>query len=192
MLLKFFKIKIMKYIFFIIGVVFLLSACSVTQIKIEPLNLTNALVVAQQDKTEDRYNLELAIIDAMRDNDILAKSSLNLVKQGQDPVILASDSIQRKLSNEGINTYMLVSVRGYDRSYNATKNIPSMKDELHSGHLFQIWRESARSVTFTIIFYRNEVPVHYELMKLRAGKSKAKMLERLTKKMDNRMKNAWK
>lgn len=182
----------MKYTLYVFGLFFLLNSCAVTEIAIEPLNLSNALVVAQQDKTEDRYNLELAVIDAMRSNDILAKSSLNIVKQGQDPIILASDSIKRQLSNEGIDTYMLISVRGYDRNFNATKNIPSMKDELRSGHLFQIWRESASSVTFTIIFYRNEIPVHYELMKVRTGKDEAQVLERISKKINNRITKAWK
>jgi hypothetical protein len=188
----FFKEIKMKYTIYFFSLVFVLGGCAVTQIQIEPLNLSNVLVVAQQDKTEDRYNLELAVIDAMRKNNILAKSSLNIVKQGQDPIILASDSIQRKLSNEGINTYMLISVRGYDRNFNATKNIPSLKEELRSGHLFQIWRKSVRSVTFTIIFYRNEIPVHYELMKIRTGKDQEKVLERLSKRIDNRIKNAWK
>ncbi len=183
----------MKYlIVLLVGMLFIFSGCSVTQIKIDPINLTNVLVVAQQDKTEDRYNLELAVIDAMRNNNINARSSLNIVKQGQDPAILANDSIQRKLTNEGIDTYMLISVRGYDRNFNATQNIPSMGEELRSGHLFQIWRKSAKSVTFTIIFYRNRIPIHYELMKIRTGKNQEQVLERLTKKMDNRISRAWK
>ena len=158
----------------------------------EPLNLENALVVAMQDKTEDRYTLELGIIELLRKHNILAKSSLNILKNGQDPTILASDSIKGKLSNEGVNTYMLISVRGFNKRFNPSKNIPSLKDELRSGHLFPIWRETASTVTFTIIFYRNAVPVHYELIRVRAGNSRDKMMKRLIKKMERRITKEWK
>ena len=158
----------------------------------EPLNLDNALVVAMQDKMEDRYTLELAVIELLRKHNVLAKSSLNILKDGQDPMILASDSIKRNLSNAGVNTYMLISVRGFNKRFNPSQNIPALKDELRSGHLFPIWRETASTVTFTIIFYRNEVPVHYELIRVRAGNSVDKMMKRLVKQMERRLTRSWK
>lgn len=158
----------------------------------DPLSLTNALVVAQQDKLEDQYTLELAVVEMLRSNDINAKASLNILRQGQDPSILASDSIQRKLSNTGIDTYMLISVRGYDKRFNPSSNIQNLTEELRAGHLFQLWRETASSVSFTVLFYRNGIPVFYDLIRVRAGGSKDAMMKRLMKKLDKKVKKSWK
>lgn len=158
----------------------------------ENLNLNNVLVIAQQDKLEDRYTLEIAMLELMRSNDIVAKSSLNLLKQGQDPSVLASDSVSRKLANDGIDTYLLISVRGYDTRFNPSQNLPELKEELRSGHLFPLWRESASTVTFTFLFYRNGIPAHYELIRVRAGASKDAMMKKLYRKVEKRLQKKWK
>lgn len=173
-------------------IISLLAFYSLTSIGQEDLNLSNVLVIAQQDKLEDRYTMEIAMLELMRSNDIVAKSSLNILKQGQDPSILASDSITRKLGNDGIDTYLLISVRGYDTRFNPSQNLPELKDELRSGHLFPLWRESASTVTFTFLFYRNGIPAHYELIRVRAGGSKDAMMKKLYRKVEKRLQKDWK
>lgn len=157
----------------------------------QPLNLTNVLVVGQQDKLQDQYTLELAVLELMQENNINAKASLNVIKQGQGPTVLASDSIQRKLVNEGIDTYMLISVRGYDKRFNPSSNVQSMEDELSAGHLFKLWRESASTITFTVIFYRNNIPARYDLIRVRAGNSEDKMMKRLKRKVEKLITKEW-
>lgn len=157
----------------------------------QSLNLKNVVVVAQQDKLKDQYTLELAIVELMRDNNVNAIASLNIVPDGRDPVVLATDSLQRNLLNKGFDTYMLVSVRGYDKRFNPPENLVNMKEELSAGHLFQLWRESASTVTFTVIFYRNNVPAHSELIRVRARGSKDKMMKGFTRKMERRLKKGW-
>lgn len=173
-------------------IISLLAFYSLTSFGQEDLNLSNVLVIAQQDKLEDRYTMEIAMLELMRSNDIVAKSSLNILKQGQDPSILASDSITRKLGNDGIDTYLLISVRGYDTRFNPSQNLPELKDELRSGHLFPLWRESASTVTFTFLFYRNGIPAHYELIRVRAGGSKDAMMKKLYRKVEKRLQKDWK
>lgn len=173
-------------------IISLLAFYSLTSFGQEDLNLNNVLVIAQQDKLEDRYTMEIAMLELMRSNDIVAKSSLNILKQGQDPSILASDSITRKLGNDGIDTYLLISVRGYDTRFNPSQNLPELKDELRSGHLFPLWRESASTVTFTFLFYRNGIPAHYELIRVRAGGSKDAMMKKLYRKVEKRLQKDWK
>lgn len=179
----------MKKLVFILGLLlFSLAVKSQDQ----PLNLENVLVVGQQDKLQDQYTLELAILELMQKNNINAKASLNVIKQGQDPTILASDSIQRKLANQGIDTYMLVSVRGYDKRFNPSSNIQKMDEELRAGHLFKLWRESASTITYTVIFYRNNIPARYDLIRVRAGNSEEKAMKRLSKKIDKLIQKEWK
>lgn len=173
-------------------IISLLAFYSLTSFGQEDLNLSNVLVIAQQDKLEDRYTMEIAMLELMRSNDIVAKSSLNILKQGQDPSILASDSITRKLGNDGIDTYLLISVRGYDTRFNPSQNLPELKDELRSGHLFPLWRESASTVTFTFLFYRNGIPAHYELIRVRAGGTKDAMMKKLYRKVEKRLQKDWK
>ncbi len=158
----------------------------------ERLRLENVVVVAQQDRLEDKYSLELAVIDVMQANNIRAKSSLNVVKQGEDPVILASEETQKILKADGFDTFMLISVRGYDKRFTPSTNLENMRDELSAGHLFRLWREDANSVSFTVIFYRNNIPVHYDLIRVTSTGSKSAVLKRLSKILNKKIQKEWK
>jgi hypothetical protein len=153
--------------------------------------LTNAVVVAQQDKPEDRYSLEINVLQLLASNGVKTKASLNLVKQGGSPLILSEDSIQKQVLEEGIDTYMLVSVRGYDKKFKPSENILPMEDELNAGHLFPLFRDDVTSVTFSVTFYRNNKPVHYELIKTGNVGSRDAVLKKLLKKLDKRLQKSW-
>ena len=58
--------------------------------------LSNVIVVAQQDKPEDRYSLEINVLQLLASRGINTKASLNIVKQGGSPLILSEDSIQKQ------------------------------------------------------------------------------------------------
>ena len=81
------------------------------------LHLTNALVIGQMDKEEDRYALEVNLTELLTDAGIKAIPSLNIMKLGSDATILAADSIQKKVAAKGVDTYVLISIRGYDKKY---------------------------------------------------------------------------
>ena len=174
------------------NILIIISTCLTTLSFSQSLDLTNVIVVGQQDRLKDQYNLELAVVELMRENDVNAIASLNVLPRGADPTILASDSLQRNLSNKGFDTFMLISVRGYDKRFNPPTNVVDMREELSAGHLFQLWRESAATITFTVTFYRNNVPAHYELIRVRARNSQDKMIKGLYKKMQKRLLRAWK
>jgi len=74
----------------------------------EVFQLTNALVVGQLDKEEDRYAIEVNMTELLTDAGIKATPSLNILKLGSDASILTSDSLQRVVASKGIDTYMLV------------------------------------------------------------------------------------
>lgn len=159
--------------------------------KEEDFKLDNVLIVSQQDKLEDRYSLEVGLISLFNSYEVKTKASLNVIKQGGSPKILLKDSVQRVLKTDGIDTYMLISVRGYDKRFKPSEDIKSLEEELEAGHLFPIYRESASSVTFSIIFYRNGEPIHYELIRTGAVGSRDAVLKKLMRKIDRRMRRKW-
>ncbi len=153
--------------------------------------LTNVVVVAQQDKPEDRYSLEINVLQLLASKGLKTKASLNIVKQGGSPMILSEDSIQKQVLEEGIDTYMLVSVRGYDKRFKPSESSLPMEDELNEGHLFPLYREDVTSVTFSVTFYRNNEPVHYELIKTGNVGSREAVLKKFLKKLDKRLQKSW-
>lgn len=157
----------------------------------EELNLDNVLVIAQQDKQSDRYSLEVALLQLFNQYNIKTKASLNVLKQGGSADVLLTDSLQNKLKSEGIDTYMLISVRGYDKRFRPAENIKSFEEEIKAGHLFPLYRENATSVTFSITFYRDGEPVHYELIKTGTVGSKDAVIKKLLKKMERSLRRDW-
>lgn len=157
----------------------------------EELNLDNVLVIAQQDKQSDRYSLEVALLQMFNQYNIKTKASLNVLKQGGSADVLLTDSLQNKLKSEGIDTYMLISVRGYDKRFRPADEINSFEEEIKAGHLFPLYRENATSVTFSITFYRNGKPVHYELIKTGTVGSKDAVIKKLLKKMERSLRKDW-
>lgn len=157
----------------------------------EELNLDNVLVIAQQDKQPDRYSLEVAILQLFNQYGLKTKASLNVLKQGGSADVLLTDSLQNKLESEGIDTYMLISVRGYDKRFRPAEEINSFEEEIKAGHLFPLYRENATSVTFTITFYRDGKPVHSELIKTGTVGSKDAVIKKLLKKMERSLKRDW-
>jgi hypothetical protein len=155
------------------------------------VRLENVLVVAQQDKLEDRYSMELALTNLMQTNGVTSKSALGVIPQGEFMNVLATEEIQKKVKALGIDTYMLVSVRGYDRSFTPSKNLLGMRDELNAGHMFSFWRESANSISFTVTFYRNNQPIHYELIKIKNGKNREATIGKMVKAFEKRLQKNW-
>lgn len=179
------------YISLIITSLLLSTSITAQNEESEEFKLDNVLVVAQQDKQEDRYSLEVGLIQLFNVYNIKTKASLNVIKQGGSPKILLNDSVQKSLKNEGIDTYMLISVRGYDKRFKPSENIKSLEEELEAGHLFPLYRESATSVTFSIIFYKNGEPVHYELIRTGTVGSKDAVMKKLLKKVDRALRKDW-
>ena len=55
------------------------------------LKLKNAMVVGQLDKSEDRFTMEINFTELLASNGIKAMSSLNVLKEGTNISMLASD-----------------------------------------------------------------------------------------------------
>src|SRR3989338_2815228 len=102
----------MKQLILLIAVI---GLGSISNAQTDSLHPTNALAVSHMDNQEDRYSLEVAISEMLTANQVKNAVSLNILKQGGDPQVLMTDSLTQILAAKGINTLMLVSIRGYDK-----------------------------------------------------------------------------
>lgn len=167
-----------------------LNVLGIAQMK--NLDLTNALVVGQLDKPEDRYSLESLFTEILVEGGVKAMPALNVLRMGSDPIALASDSVQQKLKLKGIDTYVLVSVRGYDKRYKRAQSKDSLKTTLSLGHLFPIYRDEVVSVSFEFMFYRNGELVAADLIRCGNVSSRDTVLKRFRKKTSRRLVRKWK
>lgn len=179
----------MKYVLTLLGIA-LLSVASLAQENGE-LNLTNALVVSHMNNQEDRFSLEVAISEVLAGNGIKNAVSLNMLRQGGDPQVLLTDSVGRILTDKGINTMMLVSIRGYDRKFKLSQQKMTLAEDLAVENLFTLYKEDIVSVTLEFHFYRNGVQVYSDLLKIGGISSRDGVMKKLRKKLGKRVKK-WK
>jgi hypothetical protein len=185
--MKYFNIIAMKlFVAFVFWGYSFQSFCQV-----DKLHLKNALVVGQMDKAEDRYTLEINLTELLSGSGIKAQPSLNMLKMGSDPVLLSSDSIQNILKQKGIDTYVLVSIRGYDKNFKRSQGNQSLYDALGSGNLFPIYREDVTSVTFEFLFFREGKLVAADLLKCGNVSDKDSVIKRFRKHMEKKI-QTWK
>jgi hypothetical protein len=160
--------------------------------QVNDLHLTNALVVGQLDKPEDRYTVEINLTELLTDAGIKAIPSLNMMKLGSDASLLAKDSIQKVIAAKGIDTYVIVSVRGFDRNFKPTKRSDDLNSALGAGSLFPIYREEVVSVSFEFLFYRNGQFVGSDIVKCGNVSERDTVIKRFRKKLSKRIVKKWK
>jgi len=161
------------------------------QLQAQQVKLTNAVVISQFDKEEDRYAMQALMADLLKSYQIKALPVMNVLKQGEDLQHLLQDSIQKMLVQKGFDTYLVVNVRGYDRQFRLSTKIGSLLDELNVGHMFPLFRDEITSITFEFNFFRDNKLIHTELLRLRNVSTKEKVIQKLHKKLPSRIKR-WK
>ena len=166
----------------IVAVIFLTTFSVIGQ-QTAPFQLTNAFIVAQLDRPEEKFSLEINLAELFSEQGVNVFPSLNILKQGQNPTVLASDSVTSILKNKQLDTYVLVSVRGYDRNYRKKSKQTSLIEELSSSHLFPIYRDEIVSLTFEFLFYQNGNQVYSDLLKIKNINNKDSVLKKLHKKL---------
>lgn len=156
------------------------------------VHLTNALVIGQMDKEEDRYSLEINLTELLSEAGIKAMPSLNILKLGSDASLLATDSVQQIVSSKGIDTYILISVRGYDRTFKTTDRKDDLATALNAGNLFPIFRDEIVSVSFEFLFYRNGQLVGSDIVKCGNVSDRESVIKRFRKNVSKRINKKWK
>lgn len=159
--------------------------------QVENLKLKNALVIAQLDQEEDRFSIEINLTELLSTAGIKAVPSLNIMKIGNDAVILASDSIQEMARSMGVDTYMLVSVRGYDKKFKPSSCKDDLQQALSVGNLFPMYRDEIVSVSFEFIFYRNGQCVGSDIVKCGNVSDRESVLKKFRKQITKKITNNW-
>jgi hypothetical protein len=174
----------MKYIFFFL----ILSFSQLYKAQTKNLNLKNALVIGQLDRSEDRYSIEIALTELLADAGVKALPSLNILKVGADVYHLENDSIQNIVTSKGLDTYLTVSVRGYDKRFKLAENRDDFKTAVNVNHLFPLYKDEVITVSFEFTFYRNGNFVGTDIVRCGNVDSRETVLKRFKKKTAKRIK----
>lgn len=158
----------------------------------QKLQLKNALVVAQLDNPEDRYSLEINLTELLVDRGVKAEPSLNYMKVGEDSGILGTDSVLAIMKTKGIDTYCLVSIRGYDKKFKRTQRKDDLNTALEVGSLFDLYRADIVSISFEFKFYRNGEFAYTDIVKCGNVGDRPTVLKRFRKKVGKRIFKKWK
>lgn len=158
----------------------------------QEFKLTNALVVGQLDKEDDRYALEANLVDLLTEEGIKAFPSMNVLKTGESGENLTNDSVKQILQGKGIDTYILVSVRGYDKRFKKPSKGEVLDTALTIGHLYPLYRDDIVSITFEFLFYRNGVYLGSDLVKCGNVSDRDAVIKRFRKKVGKRIAKKWK
>lgn len=160
--------------------------------KVGDLGLTNAVIIGQMDNSADRYSVEINLTELFSTNGVKSIASLNLMKLGADSQLLASDSTAEVIKGKGFDTFVLISVRGYDKRYKASTSDEDFSTSLGRANLFEIYKMDIVSVTFEFKFYRGGKQVYNETIKCGNAGDREKVLKKLRKKVRKRILKKWK
>ncbi|MEJ6775899.1 MAG: hypothetical protein QNK85_01070 [Crocinitomicaceae bacterium] len=156
------------------------------------LDLTNALVIGQMDKTEDRYSLEINATELLNSRGVKAIPSLNVIKLGGEALVLASDSIAELMKAKGIDTYVLISVRGFDRKFKVSGIKDNLETALGLSSLFDLYREDIVSISFEFKFFRGSELIYSDMVKCGNIGDRESVIKRFRKKVGKRIVKRWK
>lgn len=175
----------MKYLVFF-GLAILTQLVSAQSVK-----LTNAVVITQFDKEEDRYAMQALMADILKGYQIKALPVMNVLKQGEDPQHLLNDSVQQILVQKGFDTYLVVNVRGYDRTFKPSEDTQTLAELLETTSIYQIYRDEATSVSFEFSIYRDGKLVSRQVLRCGNVSDRDSVLKRLRKRLPKKVIPSW-
>ena len=161
-----------------IGCLFL----SLFQSYAQGIKLTNALIIGQFDKQEDRFAIEVNVTDLFTSLGIKAIPSINILKQGADPLILASDTMINALKLKGIDTYVLIYVKGYDRKFKGSNSELLLEEGLKQSSIYSLYKDDITSITLEFSVFRGGKRLYANTLKVGNISNRDDVLKRFRKK----------
>jgi len=156
------------------------------------LKLTNALVIGQFDKIEDRYAVEVNLTELLINSGVKASPSINILKQGESALDLVNDSIRKIIQAKGFDTYLIATVRGYDRKFKPSEAKISLIEMLNMASLYHIYRDEVSSVSFEFTFFRNDSVVQRDVIRCSNVSNRDSVIKRFRKKLPKLINKKWK
>ena len=151
------------------------------------LKLKNVLIIGQLDKADDRYSIEIALTDLLAEAGVKAIPSLNILKVGGDIKELSKDSLQKIIASKGIDTYMTVNVRGFDKKFKLAQNHDNLITALNTTHLFPLYRDEIVNISFEFTFYREGQFMATDIVKCNNVSSRETVLKKFQKRTTKRI-----
>jgi hypothetical protein len=153
--------------------------------------VTNAVIIGQFDKAEDRFSIEINTTEILAAQGIKATPSLNLLKTGADSRLLCTDSLKALVRSKGFDTYLIISVRGYDKRFKVSERKITFEEALGFGNLFHLYRSEASSVTFEFTFFKDNEVVYRDIMRCESISDRNSVLKKYRKKLTKRIPKKW-
>ena len=101
--------------------------------------------------------------------------------------------MQKLLKSKGIDAYVILNVRGYDRRFKASEAKTTLKDMLDMTSIYHIYRDEATSVTFEFTFYDlNQHLIGRSLLKCGNVSDRDSVMKRFRKKLPKTIQKHWK
>ena len=172
-------------------ILLVISFCFGFQSHSQGLNESSILVIGQFDRPDERYAVEVTLTELFSSQGLNAMPSLNILKQGSDPLVLASDTLQKLLLGKNIKTYLVVNVRGYDRRFKPSEIEVSLEEILGRTSIYHIYREEATSVSLEFTFFRENKVVFRDILRCGNISDRDSVLKRIQKKLPKRMSRKW-
>ena len=154
--------------------------------------LTNAVIIGQFDKPEDRFSIEINTTEILAAQGIKAMPSLNLLKTGADSRLLATDSIKAVVRSKGFDTYLVVKVIGYDKRFKVSERKISFEEALGLGTLFNLYRDEAESISIELSFFKDDQIIYREVIRCMSISDRNSVLKKYRKKLTKRVLKKWK
>jgi len=110
---------------------------------------------------------------------------------GSDSQLLATDSMIQNMKAQGMDTYLLVSVRGYDRRYKVSEKQEDLSVAIKAGSLFDLYRLDIVSISFEFKFYRDGKFVYGDMIKCGNVGDRSTVIKRFRKKVTKRLDKKW-
>jgi|LauGreDrversion2_6_1035139.scaffolds.fasta_scaffold06391_2 hypothetical protein len=155
------------------------------------LKLKECVVIAQFEKLEDRYALEVNLCEILNPMKVQTIPATNIVKQGGTALQLSSDSSMMSWKAKNIQTYCVVSVKGYDKKFKSSKSDISFKDALERATLYSLYKADISSVTFEFLFFREGKVVYSDLLKIGNIGERDDVVKRFRKKAPKHIAEHW-
>lgn len=153
--------------------------------------LTNAVIIGQFDKPDDRFSIEINTTEILAAQGIKAMPSLNLLKTGADSRLLATDSIKAVVRSKGFDTYLVVKVIGYDKRFKVSERKISFEEALGLGTLFNLYRDEAESISIELSFFKDDQIIYREVIRCMSISDRNSVLKKYRKKLTKRVLKKW-
>ncbi|NDB34949.1 MAG: hypothetical protein EB023_06305 [Flavobacteriia bacterium] len=157
----------------------------------QSFQLKECVVIGQFEKYEDRYAMEVTFCEIFKALRVKSLPATNFIKQGAQMDVLLSDSLKSLLSQQGISTYCLINVKGYDKRFKKSEAPLPFSEALERASIYNLYKEDISSVTLEFIFYQNNVGVFSDVFKVSNIGDRDDVIKRIKKKAPMHILKNW-